>query len=282
MGLIQFSAGCADAANKARHAFHTHHGQEQGRATRDDRESFLTDSCFAARLARHMALSPQERAALARLEENPRLVRRGQIIQREQDPVRELFVLSRGRVMSFVMLPDGQRQILRIYVAGDFIGAVSTVFGRAQESLVAITDVEICPFDKPALRALIDNHPRVAALMLMISQMDRVALTDRLASLGRAPAKARVAAFLLDMIDRLRMMEREVTNSFALRMTQEDVGDALGLTAVHVNRMLRQLENEGLIARDSGTITLLDEPKLKALSHYVNRYEAVDLDWLSA
>lgn len=229
-----------------------------------------------------MTLSADERVALARLEENPRAIRRGQIIQREQDPVRELFVLSRGRVMSYVMMPDGQRQILRIFVAGDFIGAVSTVFGRAQESLMAITDGEICPFDKPALRALIDQHPRVAALMFMISQMERVALTDRLASLGRAPAKARVAAFLLDMIDRLRLMDRDVTDSFALRMTQEDMGDALGLTAVHVNRMLRQLEDDGLIARAKGQITLLDEPGLKAISHYVNRFDAVDLEWLSA
>jgi len=242
----------------------------------------VTDSCFVDRLEKHLALTPAEKKALARLEENQRKVRRGGMIQRANEPVTELFVLRAGRVMSFVILPDGSRQILRVFFPGDFIGSASTVYGKAPESLIALTDATLCPFDKHALRILLDEHPRVAALMFVLSQTERVALTDRLASLGRASAKARVAAFLLDIIDRLRMMDDDVTDTFELKLTQEEIGDATGLTSVHVNRMIRQMENEKLIARSNGAITLLDERALQEIGHYTNRYTDLDLDWLPA
>lgn len=242
----------------------------------------MTDSCFVDRLEKHLALTPAEKMALARLEENQRKVRRGAMIQRANEPVTELFVLRAGRVMSFVILPDGSRQILRVFFPGDFIGSASTVYGKAPESLIALTDATLCPFDKHALRILLDEHPRVAALMFVLSQTERVALTDRLASLGRASAKARVAAFLLDIIDRLRMMDDDVTDTFELKLTQEEIGDATGLTSVHVNRMIRQMENEKLIARSNGAITLLDERALQEIGHYTNRYTDLDLDWLPA
>ena len=242
----------------------------------------MTGSCFAERLKKHIKLTPAEEQALARLEENLRKVKRGTTIQRANDAVTELFVLREGRVMSFVILPDGSRQILRVFFPGDFIGSATTVYRRAPESLVALSDAVLCPFDKHALRTLLEEHPRVAALMFVLAQTERVSLTDRLASLGRTSAKARVAAFLLDMIDRLRLMNDDITDSFDLKLTQEEIGDAIGLTSVHVNRMVRQMESEALISRANGLIKLLDEDRLREIGHYTNRHKDLDLDWLPA
>jgi CRP-like cAMP-binding protein len=233
-------------------------------------------------LEKHLPLTGAERQALTRLEENQRKVKRGAMIQRANEPVTELFVLRAGRVMSFVILPDGSRQILRVFFPGDFIGSASTVYSKAPESLMALSDATLCPFDKHALRTLLEEHPRVAALMFILAQTERVALTDRLASLGRSSARARVASFLLDIIDRLRVMDDTITNSFDLRLTQEEIGDAIGLTSVHVNRMIRQMEADKLISRSNGTITLLDEQALGEIGHYTNRYVDLDLDWLPA
>jgi len=242
----------------------------------------VSGSCFAERLEKHIRLTEAERAALARLEENLRRVKRGAIIQRANEPVTELFVLREGRLMSYVILPDGSRQILRVFFPGDFVGSASTVYSTAPESLMALSDAVLCPFDKHALRILLQEHPRVAALMFIISQTERVALTDRLASLGRTSAKARLAAFLLDIRDRLQLMDDDLTDTFDLRLTQEEIGDAVGLTSVHVNRMFRQLEEEGLISRADGRVTLRNDGKLKELGHYTNRYRDLDLDWLPA
>ena len=242
----------------------------------------MASGCFADRLQKNVPLSDAEKAALARLEENPRRVKRGAIIQRVNETVTELFVLREGRVMSYIILPDGSRQILRIYFPGDFIGSASTVYGRAPESLVALSDVIVCPFDKHALRRLLEESPRVAALLFLLGNMERVALTDRLASLGRTTAKARVAAFLLDIFDRLRVTDDAITDTFDLKLTQEEIGDAIGLTSVHVNRMIRQMEQEGLISRANGRITLINVPRLEEVGHYSNRHKDMDLDWMPA
>jgi CRP/FNR family transcriptional regulator, anaerobic regulatory protein len=242
----------------------------------------VTGSCFAERLEKHTHLTEPERQALARLEETQRKVKRGAVIQRANDPVTELFVLRHGRVMSYVIMPDGSRQILRIFFPGDFIGSASTIYSRAPESLVALSDSVLCPFDKAGLRVLLEQYPRVAALMFVLSQTERVAMTDRLASLGRTSAKSRVAAFLLDILHRVRAMDDDITDTFDIKLTQEEIGDAIGLTSVHVNRMLRQMEVEGLIARTNGSITLRDEKKLTEIGHYTNRNADVDLSWLPA
>jgi CRP/FNR family transcriptional regulator, anaerobic regulatory protein len=242
----------------------------------------VATSCFAERVQKHVPLSDAEKKALARLEENPRKVKRGAMIQRVNDTVTELFVLREGRVMSFVILPDGSRQILRVYFPGDFIGSASTIYSKAPESLVALSDSVVCPFDKHALRRLLEEYPRVAALLFLLSNAERVALTDRLASLGRTSAKARVASFLLDIFDRLRITDDGVIDSFDLRLTQEEIGDAIGLTSVHVNRMIRQMEREGLISRANGRITLKDIARLEEIGHYTNRDKDMDLDWLPA
>ncbi|MFK4792670.1 Crp/Fnr family transcriptional regulator [Sphingobium sp. ZW T5_29] len=239
----------------------------------------MATSCFAERVGKHVSLSDAEKNALSRLEENPRKVKRGAMIQRINETITELFVLREGRAMSYVLLPDGSRQILRVYFPGDFIGSASTIYSKAPESLVALTDVVICPFDKHALRRLLEEHPRVAALLFLLSNAERVALTDRLASLGRTSAKARVASFLLDIFDRLRVTDDGIIDSFDLKLTQEEIGDAIGLTSVHVNRMVRQMEQERLISRTNGRITLLDMERLEEIGHYTNRHKDMDFDW---
>ena len=239
-------------------------------------------SCFAERLGHLVELTRSEIVALDRLEERVREIKRGTLVQRENDDVSELFVLRHGWVISYTMLADGSRQILRLHFPGDFIGTAGTVYDQAPNSLAAVTDLVVCPFDKRALQALHDDHPRLAALIFLITQAEHVSLTDRLASLGRTSAKARVGALLLDMRDRLRTMNKAIVDSFPLKLTQEEIGDATGLTGVHVNRMMRALAEDGLIARGNGNVTILDEQALTEASNYVNRFARLDLSWLPA
>ena len=242
----------------------------------------MSGSCFAERIGQHLALTPAEHRALERLEERERPVRRGGTLVRENDATGELFILKRGLMMSYVLLDDGSRQILRFLFPGDLVGSGALVYHDAPETLAALADSIVCPFEKGALAALIDEHPRLGAMILVYAQIERVSLTDRLAALGRTSAKARIAALLLDMRNRLQTMDRNIGDSFAIGLTQEEIGDATGLTAVHVNRMLRQLEEEALIAREGGRLRFLDEKRLAKAANYVDRWEKLDLSWLPA
>jgi CRP-like cAMP-binding protein len=240
----------------------------------------VTGSCFADVLSELIDLTGTERNALERLEERQRPVRRGAVLQRENEAGGELFVLRKGLMMSYVLLDDGSRQILRFLFPGDMLGISSMIYREAPETLCALSECVVSPFDRAALADLYVVHPRLAAVILVYCQIERVALTDRLAALGRTSAKARVAALLLELRNRLRHTDKTIENVFALGLTQEEIGDATGLTAVHVNRMLRQLEEERMIARDSGRVTLVDERALSRAANYVNRYEGLDLGWL--
>ncbi len=240
----------------------------------------MAGSCFAEVLSDLVELTSAEQAALEKLEERQRAVRRGAVLQRENEKCGELYVLRKGLMMSYVLLDDGSRQILRFLFPGDMLGVSSMIYRQAPETLAALSDCVVSPFDRAALSDLMTRHPRLSAMVLVYCQVERVSLTDRLAALGRTSAKARVAALLLDLRDRLRTTDKSVADAFQLGLTQEEVGDATGLTAVHVNRMLRQLEEEGLIARVSGRVTLKDERALARAANYVNRFEGLDLSWL--
>jgi CRP/FNR family transcriptional regulator len=237
-------------------------------------------SCFAERLSEIVVLSPNERQALERLEERGRHLRRGATLQRENDRVAEMFVLRKGLMMSSVLLDDGSRQILRIHFAGDLLAVSSLIYNDAPETITALSDCTVAPFERAALSALLVEHPRLAALLLVYNQIERVALTDRLAALGRTSAKARVAAILMEMRNRMRIQDKGIGDSFVLGLTQEEIGDATGLTAVHVNRMLRQLEEEGLIAREAGRVRFLNERVLARAANFTDRYAGLDLGWL--
>ncbi|MBR0552440.1 Crp/Fnr family transcriptional regulator [Sphingomonadaceae bacterium LXI357] len=227
-----------------------------------------------------VALTEAERDALAELEKRERHHRRGAVIQRANEPGNDLFILRAGMMMSYVLLDNGSRQILRFHFPGDMVGMPGILYSEAPETLCVLSDCVICPFDRSALAELIEIHPRLAALILVVSQIERVALTDRLAMLGRVSAKSRVGALLLELRDRMRATDKSVTDSFTLGLTQEEIGDATGLTSVHVNRMLRQLEEEGLIERDNGRVTIRNDAALARAANYVNRYEGLDLGWL--
>ena len=239
-------------------------------------------SCLARQLARLTPLSGAERAALGRLEHRERAIVRGAVLQREGEPARELYVLASGSVMGSLLLDDGRRQILRFYCPGDLLGLANLTYRNCTETLTSLTSGIVRPIDPAAFAETLAQHPRLGLLLLALAQVDRAELTDRLAGVGRTSARSRVAALLIEIRNQRRRADPALGATFALGLTQEEIGDATGLTAVHVSRMLRQIEDEGLIAREAkrGRITLLDEPRLAREADFVDRYAALNLEWL--
>lgn len=245
-------------------------------------DSQVAGSCFAERLGDLTPLTDAEEQSLARLEVRERSLRRGAVVVRENEGSGELFVLKRGMLMSYALLDDGSRQILRFHFPGDMLAVSGLVYRRSPETVVALTDSIVCPFDRSEMTGIVTEHPRLAAIIMAVNQMERVALTDRLAALGRTSAKGRVAALLLEIRNRMRALDKSIDGTFTLGLTQEEIGDATGLTAVHVNRMLRQLEDDGLVAREAGRVTFLNEGTLARVANYTDRFSGIDLSWLPA
>ena len=240
----------------------------------------MVQSCLGDRLGRYLHLVDAERRALEALEESERVVSRGHVLRAEQAPARELFVVRRGWLYSSMLLPDGNRQILSVHLPCEFAGDTGMAWGNAPFTLVAATDATVGVIDKSALRRLFAEHPRLGLLLYALSQAERVALADRLASVGRTSARARVAALICDIMRRLRAGGEAVEDGIPLPLTQEEIGDATGLTAVHVNRMMRQLVEEGVIARTNGRVRILDEARLASTANHIDRFASIDTSWL--
>jgi CRP-like cAMP-binding protein len=241
----------------------------------------LAGSCLAERLSHHVRLTDAEQAALDRLEEQDRAFRRGTVVISENDSPRELFIVREGWLHSSVVLGNGSRQIMRFHFKGDILGLSLLAFGDSPETVTAVTDVDLCPFGRERLASVIAEHPRLAALLLAMAVAGHVSLADRLASIGRTSARARVSALFCEIYRRLRLLGLAQDRCFHLPLTQEDIGDATGLTAVHVNRMMRGLAQDGLIDRVSGQLRVLDEARLCVEANYVDRNE-LETSWLPA
>lgn len=240
----------------------------------------MAESCLAEHLGHYVELSAVERDALDGLIAGCRTVRRGTLLRSEHGANGEIFVVESGWIYSSALLEDGRRQIVRLHFRGDLLGLDSLAFREAPDSITALTDAEICLIDRARLGALFAEQPRLAALLFAVRQVDRMNLTDRLVSLGRNSARGRVAAMLLQIANRLRLSKLSVDDGFALPLTQEEIGDLTGLTAVHVNRTMRVLSEQGLIARSGNMLRILQPDRLARVANYNQRKAAIDLSWL--
>jgi len=236
------------------------------------------ESNLADRLGHYVVLTDAERAALGALESEERQVRRGATLLEEGKASRELFIVRKGWLQSSVLLGNGGRQIMRISLPGDVLGLSALAFDEAPETVKALTDATVCPFDREQVTGLINSHPRLTALLLALTLAERTVLADRLASVGRTPARARIAWLLCDIFARLRIANPD-HDAVHVPLTQEEIGDATGLTAVHVNRMMRGLADDGIIERRGSVVRLLAEDRLFDEANFTNRLD-IATSWL--
>jgi len=225
-------------------------------------------------------LSEAERQSLDQLEDQDRVCRRGAVVIRENERPRELFIVRSGWLHSSAVLGNGSRQIMRFHFQGDIVGLPLLAFAESPETVTAVTDAVLCPFSRERFAQLIADHPRLGALILALAVAERVSLADRLASIGRTSARARVGSLICEIFARMRRRDAlGGGESIPLPLTQEDIGDATGLTAVHVNRMMRGLAVDGIIERNGNQLRLLDEARLVAETNFVDR-SGIETGWL--
>ncbi len=235
------------------------------------------------RLNHYVELSPAEREALGALQVERRKVKAGQQVVVETRQSDEMFVLQSGCLYASTVLEGGARQILRIHQPGDIVNVSCLAWSRVAATITSATAAVVSPFPRSALRDIFSHHPRLAALLFGVSTMENVALSDRLKSLGRTDGRARIATLLLELLSRRNLNEQqEGPNTLDLFFSQSEIADAVGLTKVHVNRLLREMTETGLIRREGRHVEIPDMAALVAISGFVNRHADLATDWYPA
>jgi CRP-like cAMP-binding protein len=176
----------------------------------------------------------------------------------------EIFVVVNGWALLYALLRDGRRQVLKFALAGDILG-LGNVTAVLPYTAQALTDLSVCVIARDRLMDACRIHPGLALTLLDAMSRDCGLAYEHLTSVGRCTARERLARLLLEIIRRARDGQPDLeASAIPLPLTQTQIGDALGLTAVHVNRMLGALRDEGIIALSRRTLCVLDETGLAA------------------
>lgn len=187
-------------------------------------------------------------------------------IRDQGQPTTDLYILVSGWAATEITTSHGKRQIVRLHLPGDLMGIPCIGLSHAISSLYAITDVKVSVFSKRKLAQCFIDHPRLSMLYFVLAQHESLSLMERLTAMGQASAEQRLAYFLYSVLVRLRDDNPAIGSAFHLPLTQAEIGDVLGLTAVHVNRTLSLLERKKVILRQRQQYTILDEGALSAIA----------------
>jgi len=227
---------------------------------------------LTSKLARLVALSPEETAALATLQAPTRAVARNREIISAGRKYDGIFVLIGGAAIRYRVLRDGRRQVLNIALPGDFIGFPASFFETALFSITALSDAIVSWVPFASLFALFQQHPRLAATLFCSFSCEAAMYAEHLIDVGRRSALERVAHFLLELLTRLQAIGLADERSFRMPLTQELIGDALGLSVPHVNRTLRRLREDALVSIDGQIVVIPDIEALAALADFEKGY----------
>jgi CRP/FNR family transcriptional regulator len=172
--------------------------------------------------------------------------------------------LDSGWAYRAIDWPDGRRAIIEIYLPGDILGIEVAVRDQPLDEVVAVTALTVHTIDTAAFADLMAGPVAAAIFGLLTEQQWRI---DRLAAaLARRDAHERLSLMLVDLYDRLRRRDPTMPSSYALPLTQQQIGDHLGLTLVHVNRVLRSLREKDIVSIDHHVVTIRDLERLRQLA----------------
>lgn len=217
---------------------------------------------FVRRLSTHSVLSSAECDAIRDLPRTSMDIRAHIDFLRAGEVATHASIVSEGLVGQFGQTEDGKRQFVSIHVPGEMVNLPSVMTPRATTSLnaLAVSTVEKIPHE--SLRALTCSYPAIASAFWRDCIIDSRIVAQWLVNVGRRDARSRIAHFLCEVGTRYRMLDQSDGQSFRLQMSQEQLGDALGLTSVHINRMLMTLRADKLVAFDRNYVQILDPQAL--------------------
>jgi CRP-like cAMP-binding protein len=229
---------------------------------------------------RRAHLAEAERTALLQLPFRLRTFEPHQYIVREGDMQSECCLIVDGFAFRQKTTVEGARQILSVHLTGDFVDLEASLLRQADHSIQALTRCEVAMVPAAAIQALQLEHPVIAQAMWVDTLIDAAIFREWILNVGQRPAKARVAHLLCEFAKRLELAGLGTAAGYEFPMTQEQLGDATGLTPVHINRTLKALDADGLIERKRRMLHIPDWQRLRAVAGFSEVY--LHLDQLAA
>jgi CRP-like cAMP-binding protein len=228
----------------------------------------LGSNFLAKKLNTFVKLSQAELEGLAQLQSAPVPVEQGVELLHQGETGQIAYVMQSGWGCSFKILRDGARQIITFPIPGDLIGLRSVLLKTSDHAFSVITDAQVCRISIARLTAMIEEFPRLGTAIMWATSRDEAITVEHLASIGRRTSLERTAHFFLELRDRLQLVGLASATEYDCPLSQYVIADVLGLSAIHVNRVLRQLRELKLLTFQDHVVTVHDAAGLAELAGY--------------
>ena len=206
----------------------------------------------------------------------PKTYARGADIITAGQNLSELLIVKSGWAIRYKTFEDGRRQILNVLLPGDFFDLQVMVAAEADHSVSAVDDVDVLAIKPEIVRELFTGEGSVPLAFWWTQVQEEAFLREQIVRNGRQTARERIGHFLLELHRRAQIANISTENGFNLPLTQAMIADALGLTSIHTNRVLRQLAKEKLIEKTRSYVKFLDADKLAEICDFDPAYFHLD------
>lgn len=224
------------------------------------------------RLRHGVDLDDGDRGLLAALFRPSRTIEPQQDIVRAGEPAPGVHLVVEGFAFRYKLVGDGRRQILGLLLPGDFCDLQSIVLGPSDHYIAALTACTVADVPQDRVDALVFRDSRIARALWWATLVDESIVREWLANMGQRAADRRIAHLFCELLLRQQIVGAAGANECAMPMTQPMLADILGITTIHVSRILRDLREEGLVRLQDRRLHVPDVARLRAFCDFDPTY----------
>ena len=227
---------------------------------------------FIEKLRGFVELAAADVSALEQATSHPQAVKPRTDLIREGDQPGPVLVVLEGWAFRYKVLPSGTRQIMAFLMPGDCCDLNISMLAEMDHSIQTVTHASVAKINSKLMDQLMTGHPRIARAMYVGQLIDEGTLRAWIVSLGRRSSAERAAHLLLELYIRGVRTGLAEHDELELPLSQTVLADALGMTPVHINRMLQEFRRSGVIQLKRGLLRILDPAALTRISGFDDNY----------
>lgn len=229
-------------------------------------------NAFVKHLSGYGLLGEAEKALLEEACKNVRELPAGTHLIREGDEPDPVFVILEGWACGYKILPDGGRQIISFMLPGDFCDIHIAILHAIDHNIMTLTKTRVASLPRAEMEVLVQARPMLTQAFWWSQLVDQSISRSWIVSMGRRKSVERVAHLMCELYIRMRNIGLASDDECSMPLTQIVLADALGLTPVHVNRVLRILKTAKVMQLSHGSLRIIDSEKLAKIAGFDGNY----------
>ncbi len=228
----------------------------------------MDDSCVIRNLSHFTTIGPEEARILHEFESEPITFKKNAKIWREGHLPSNIYTLHSGWAYTYQVMNNGKIRVLDIFLPGDIMGIRDVTLPHHATTCAMLSPGDVCPLPAWRLTEIFHEHPNLAMSIHASSARQQAVITDRLFNILSNDAKSRVAHFILEIYHRLKRVNTDLKDGFTLPLLQKHISLVLGLTNVHISRVLKEMEENNILKKTRNEIEILDLQMLYNMSNF--------------